>query len=81
MWKVKIMECKNCKYFESYSDDETILEDHGECHRYPPLHMGKDYDMFPKLHKAEWCGEYLPDALTLMQSLDEFAVKDVFSPK
>ena len=48
--KIKTMKqnCNNCKYFVTYEDD-LLLNDLGDCLRYP-----KDERKF----NTDWCGEW-----------------------
>jgi hypothetical protein len=49
--------CENCRYAETtLSPDDP---DAGECRRYPPvLSCGGKAD-FPKVRRADWCGEWV----------------------
>jgi hypothetical protein len=47
--------CKNCKFWEPWSDYN------GGCRRYPPTVLVEDgvkYSNIPQTDSSDWCGEF-----------------------
>lgn len=53
-------QCRRCEFGYHMRDPLWRYTEFVLCRRFPPADVGGHGAFFPKVHKANWCGEFKP---------------------